>query len=424
MKVISFSLWGDSPVYLTGALRNAELAPEFYPGWECRFYCARDLPDGMMARLEAFPHVRVVRMDEDGSHRGLFWRFFPASDPAVEVMLSRDCDSRIEYREMMAVREWMKSEKCFHVMRDHPQHNVAVPGGMFGVKRGALQDMRAMVETAPEYAAPRHGSDQDFLARAVWPRVRESAMIHDDATGPGLWPVPRVGLRFVGQAFDERDLPLYPELGMMGLRAPEPLWRVDLRDVPVFVVSGREHGARVAVLAQWLESAGMREPMVFRDEFGGKNRSNCQNHLAAVTAAAPPFLVLEDDARPLDGFAPRVDVPLGAAALYLGASTWGLTSGGGREGTVLALGAPAMPRVLNMLSLHAVLYLDAGYAHSVAALLTEALRHPAPPPSDVAVAGQMAAWNVCAVNPPVFYQADGRNDDCTRRPLAVLESDH
>lgn len=420
MKVISFSLWGDSPVYNTGAVRNAELALDFYPDWECWFHCSRCVPESMLEALRCLSNVRIVSVNEVGSHRGLFWRFLPASDPAVEVVLSRDCDSRIEYREMMAVREWMRSGKCFHVMRDHPQHNVTVLGGMFGVKQGALPDMRAMVEAAPEYAAARHGADQDFLARAVWPRVLHSAMIHDDVIGPGPWTVPRTGLRFVGQAFDEHDQPLYPEHGMMGLRVPEPLWRVDLRDVPVFVVSGRKNGTRVAELVRWAKLAGMREPVVFRDEFGGKNRSNCQNHLVAVTAAAPPFLVLEDDARPLDGFSPRVDVLLGAAALYLGTSTWGLTAQGGREGAVLALGAPGMPRVLNMLSLHAVLYLDAGYAHSVAALLTEALRHPAPPASDVAVAGQMAAWNVCAVNPPVFYQADGRNDDCTRCPLAVL----
>ena len=37
-KIISFSLWGNSPKYLIGALKNADLAKEFYRDWECHFY--------------------------------------------------------------------------------------------------------------------------------------------------------------------------------------------------------------------------------------------------------------------------------------------------------------------------------------------------------------------------------------------------
>ena len=38
MKLITFSLWGQDPKYLVGAIRNAELASEIYPDWICRFY--------------------------------------------------------------------------------------------------------------------------------------------------------------------------------------------------------------------------------------------------------------------------------------------------------------------------------------------------------------------------------------------------
>ena len=37
-KVISFSLWGNNPTYNIGAIKNAELAKEFYPDFECWFY--------------------------------------------------------------------------------------------------------------------------------------------------------------------------------------------------------------------------------------------------------------------------------------------------------------------------------------------------------------------------------------------------
>jgi len=32
-KIISFSLWGDKPMYTIGAIKNAKLAEEIYPGW-------------------------------------------------------------------------------------------------------------------------------------------------------------------------------------------------------------------------------------------------------------------------------------------------------------------------------------------------------------------------------------------------------
>ena len=37
-KIISFSLWGDKPQYVVGAIKNAELAKEIFPEWKCRFY--------------------------------------------------------------------------------------------------------------------------------------------------------------------------------------------------------------------------------------------------------------------------------------------------------------------------------------------------------------------------------------------------
>lgn len=36
--------------------------------------------------------------------------------------MSRDSDSRIIPREEDAVREWLASDRMFHIMRDHPWH--------------------------------------------------------------------------------------------------------------------------------------------------------------------------------------------------------------------------------------------------------------------------------------------------------------
>ena len=37
-RVLTFSLWGDKPIYNVGAIKNAHLAQHFYPNFECWFY--------------------------------------------------------------------------------------------------------------------------------------------------------------------------------------------------------------------------------------------------------------------------------------------------------------------------------------------------------------------------------------------------
>ena len=41
-KVISYSLWGDNPLYTKGAIKNAVARAEFYPEWEARMYIDKD----------------------------------------------------------------------------------------------------------------------------------------------------------------------------------------------------------------------------------------------------------------------------------------------------------------------------------------------------------------------------------------------
>lgn len=205
-RVISFSLWGDQPKYTAGALRNAELAPSIYPGWICRFHCGRSVPGAIVERLRGFAHVEVVAMAEPGDWRGLFWRFLAAADPGVEVMLSRDTDSRLTPRERAAVDAWLASDRDFHVMRDHPQHDAPILGGMWGVRDGLLRDMRALIDgfVAGDYWQV----DQQFLASVVLPRVRPRWLEHDEYFSGRPFPTRRRGRVFVGQPFDECERPL------------------------------------------------------------------------------------------------------------------------------------------------------------------------------------------------------------------------
>jgi len=177
-KIIAFSIWGNNYRYLGGALQNAELALHFYSGWICRFYIGQSTRKDFVERLKEFPNVEVVEMEEEGNWSGMLWRFYAASDPDVEVMLSKDADSRINNRAVAAVNELLNSDKDFHIMRDHNYHGVPILGGMWGVRGDLVRDIK---ELAIEYKPGNFWqTDQNFLRDVIFNKVAENAMVHDE----------------------------------------------------------------------------------------------------------------------------------------------------------------------------------------------------------------------------------------------------
>lgn len=235
-KVISFSLYGQDPMYLQGALENVRLAREYYPGWICRFYCGMDVPGGLVDQLWR-EGAEICREAARGPHHGSFWRFFVASDASLERFIVRDTDSRLNPREAAAVAEWEASGKAFHLMRDHPLHIVRrwpILGGMWGGLGGFNDDLRQEVNRWGRFSSK--GSDQDFLARWLWPRARKDCLQHHPANFPG--PVLPDGA-FVGMPLAVQGSPVWGEAG------EEPPW--------ITLVLRVGEGFCQRVLQEWLE---------------------------------------------------------------------------------------------------------------------------------------------------------------------------
>jgi hypothetical protein len=179
-KVIAYSLWGNDPVYVLNAIVNADLAQEIYPGWICRFYCSPTVPIGIIEELQTRKNVEVIMMSTDEDWNGMFWRFRAASDPDVEIMLSRDADSHLGKREKEAVDEWLGSNKNFHIMRDNRAHSALILGGMWGARHGILANIANMIDGyTRKDANNRRNIDQEFLWSHVFPLVQSTSFIHD-----------------------------------------------------------------------------------------------------------------------------------------------------------------------------------------------------------------------------------------------------
>lgn len=215
MKVISYSLWGDNPIYTMGAIKNADLAATLFPDWTCVFYCFDSVPTDIINQLQSRPNVvvRIVGGEYNPSDsRGMFYRFLPADEEGVEYMMSRDTDSRLSERERLAVDAWIASGADLHVMRDHPYHGVPMLGGMWGVKGGKLAGISSHMEEFQPTSDK--GQDQAFLWEWIWERVRDgelTACVHDPFFQKSPFPEgskrgsENGGVWFVGQCFDQDD---------------------------------------------------------------------------------------------------------------------------------------------------------------------------------------------------------------------------
>lgn len=209
-NVIAYSLWGDHPMYWIGALRNIEQVKEFFPNWICRFYIDDSCDKKLIETIKG-DNVEVILVNSKDSFHGMFWRFWASEDPEVDGFLSRDCDSRFSNREIYAIREWIQSDKDFHIMRDHPYHAVPILGGMWGCRNGLMKKigLSKMIEDWGQFQ--RKGIDQDFLGECVYPLVKDLSMEHSEFNlnyGGETRPFPTIrnNYEFVGDVFDENDI--------------------------------------------------------------------------------------------------------------------------------------------------------------------------------------------------------------------------
>jgi len=208
-KIITYSLWGNDLKYTLGAIENAKALDDVFPDWLARFYCGTSVPKGIIRTLESYENVEVVIMEEKGSWNGMFWRFYPASEEDVDVMISRDCDSRLTEREKSAVDEWLESDKSFHIMRDHPWHGTQILGGMWGVRGDILKNMKSMIDDY--FKGDFWQVDQNFLKEKVYNRIKNDCFVHDSYHNYELFkrpfPLKRIAQEFVGEAFDKYNRP-------------------------------------------------------------------------------------------------------------------------------------------------------------------------------------------------------------------------
>jgi len=205
MNLVSFSLWGDNPMYNMGFIMNYGLHRKIYKDWEFVLYYDDTISDD----IKDFIRVKNIKsFNMTGSNiPGEFWRFLANDINEGGYTIFRDCDSRISEREELAVKEWVDTGKTLHVMRDHPYHKIPLGvgkmgmlAGMWGLKSGVI-DITNRLEKFVSTNNLIWGSDQTFIY-PIYEMFNEDMVVHDPFHSNKPFPSERKNFHFIGERFD------------------------------------------------------------------------------------------------------------------------------------------------------------------------------------------------------------------------------
>ena len=182
VKVFSVCLWGKKEIYNIGAIRNADLCKKYYPNFEYWIYIHKPtVPKKTINKLRKRNNVKIIFKNDDlDKCSPMSWRFESIDDKNVEIMLSRDIDTIILDREVVATNEWIQSGKTFHIMRDHPHHEGwTIFAGLFSTRKiKSLESWKKILDE--KKFIKYHESDQDFLNFYIYPLIKDDCLIHDN----------------------------------------------------------------------------------------------------------------------------------------------------------------------------------------------------------------------------------------------------
>lgn len=181
VNVFSFCLYGpENPKYYRGLLENIFLAGKFFPDWKVYVYCGPDVEESMIRHLEACTSV-VVRLTGALGAINMIHRFYAIDEDGVDLMMVRDADSRIHWKDRWAIREFVRQPQFIaHTIRDNIEHTADMMGGLWGIRKSSglnLHEEYAAYKEDPE-KGHRNGHDQNFLTDVLYRKVAERMLVH------------------------------------------------------------------------------------------------------------------------------------------------------------------------------------------------------------------------------------------------------
>ena len=184
---------------------------------------------------------------------------------------------------------------------------------------------------------------------------------------------------------------------------------LDLRKITALYINLLQDTGRNNDMKKLFKTCGFESHYRIDAEYTPNSLAGCSlSHYNALNEVEPPFILFEDDCI-VKNFKPIIEIPDDADAVYLGISSWGrMNSHSGPFVQYEDLG-DGLLRIYNMLSAHAILYLNQEYV-SLCSRISEQATNIADH-QDIGFAEIQRYFNVYAFDDPMFYQSSSNGTD-------------
>jgi len=184
VNVFSFCLYGppNPRYYPIPILENIYLVGTHFPDWKVIIYVGSDVHPHFVKQMSDYSNV-IIRLTGVTGPANMIHRFFAIDEPNVEIMMVRDADSRVHWKDRWAIRDFLKQPKFFaHTIRDHIEHTSKLMGGLWGLRKSAGLNMKEQYDYFQknpwEEPGGGWGHDQDFLSYMIYPKLAGRTLIH------------------------------------------------------------------------------------------------------------------------------------------------------------------------------------------------------------------------------------------------------
>lgn len=174
--VFSFCIYGNKKKYCFGLYENLQIINKHYPKAFIFIYvCGDNVPQ---IYLELYQTQKNVRLFYNKSQENMVDRFFALDDDTnMDIMIVRDCDSRIHSRDRWCINHFIKSNYICHTIRDHGAHRHPIMGGLWGLKKQyieylkfSIRDLHLLYQTTHKtnYENCQYHYDMNFLRDMIY----------------------------------------------------------------------------------------------------------------------------------------------------------------------------------------------------------------------------------------------------------------
>jgi hypothetical protein len=180
VNAFSFCLYGPpNPRYYTPLVENIKIALTHFAGWQVWIHYAPDVDTTYLLLLKSYSNV-VLQPTHILGPANMITRFYTIDHPEVDLMIVRDADSLIHWKDRWAIQRFVERSDCIaHTIRDHRDHGTRIMGGLWGIRKSTglrIQDQYQQYLQTPTDFGVAH--DQNFLSGQIYPQVFTRMLVH------------------------------------------------------------------------------------------------------------------------------------------------------------------------------------------------------------------------------------------------------